>query len=104
MFTFRTKLLLCFLASLAVPLSSALIGYVFLQERQRYLDNAELIDSSLTKMLDLHRLESLFLYQEQRNTGFFVNGASELLTQHTEQFANIWLDLRQLEGIDKLTV
>jgi signal transduction histidine kinase len=99
MFTFRTKLLLCFLASLAVPLSSALIGYVFLQERQRYLDNAELIDSSLTKMLDLHRLESLFLYQEQRNTGFFVNGASELLTQHTEQFANIWLDLRQLESL-----
>ncbi len=99
MYTFRTKLLFCFLASLVVPLSSALIGYVYLQERQRYLDNAELIDSSRTKMLELHRLESLFFYQEQRNIDFFSSGESVLLAQQTEQFSNIWQDLETMESL-----
>lgn len=99
MYTFRTKLLLCFFASLAVPLSSALIGYIFLQERQRYLDNAELIDNSLNKMLDLRRLESLFFYQDQRNIEFFSKGESQLLAQHTEQFASIWSEIRQMHSL-----
>jgi signal transduction histidine kinase/ActR/RegA family two-component response regulator len=99
MYTFRTKLLLCFFASLAVPLSSSLIGYIFLQERQRYLDNAEIIDSSLDRMLDLHRLESLFFYQDQRNIEFFSNGESQLLAQHTEQFASIWSEIVQMDSL-----
>jgi signal transduction histidine kinase/CheY-like chemotaxis protein len=50
-------------------------------------------------MLDLHRLESLFFYQDQRNIEFFSNGESQLLAQHTEQFASIWSEIVQMDSL-----
>lgn len=80
------------MASLAVPLGTALFGYDYFRERQSYLDTSALIEDSVVKVADLQRLESLFVYQEQRNTEFFASGKSEVLDEH----AHVLSDLRNL--------
>lgn len=97
MYSFRTKLLFCFMVTLAVPLGSAVIGYDYFRERQNSLATAALIESSLSVMLDIHRLESVFLFQEQRNVQFFETGENEVLAEHTLHYAELVQHLDELE-------
>lgn len=89
------------MASLAVPLGTALSDYYYFQERQGDLDTFALIEDSVVKVADLQRLESLFFYRGQRNTEFFATGKSGALYEHTDVLS----DLRDLvaQFIPRLT-
>lgn len=77
------------MASLAVPLATAFVGFDYFQQRQNYLETANIIEDSVNKVLDLQRLESLFFYQEQRNTSYFETKNSEVLREHTQTLADL---------------
>lgn len=84
-YTFRSKALLCFKATLAVTLGTALIDYDYFQKRQSHLDISALIEDGVVKVAAMQRLESLFFYQEQRNTELFGTGKAGCCRCFTDQ-------------------